>query len=138
MLSEPPVGRNRPTYGITVNPRTLFPGSFSRVGLGPGRAQWPVCAGDRGGMAWFVLVCTVLPCGHGLGPGRQRWGSHREAPESHSRLPHTYPRPSASSFPGSHAKGIGGWVRNPRILRFGPNLGISPSADADKAMGPGN
>ena len=71
------------------------------------------------------------------GPGRQRRGSHREAPETHPHPVHTHPKPPASSFPGSHAWGIGAWAHNPCTLRFGQNLGISPSADADQAIGHG-
>ena len=63
---------------------------------------------------WHSFTVCVL--GH---PGGQRRGSYTYAPEAHSPLAHTHPKPGAGSYPGSPLMGMGGWVCNPSVLRFG-------------------
>ena len=80
---------------------------------------------------WHSFTVCVL--GH---PGGQRRGSYTYAPEAHSPLAHTHPKPGAGSYPGSPLMGMGGWVCNPSVLRFGRISGIRPSAIADRGNGP--
>jgi hypothetical protein len=100
----------------SAGPDPPFPGRVPRalvspicpVGSRSGRAgRAGMCAGfGSDGLecaTWHSFTMCVL--GH---PGGQRRGSHREAPEAHSRLGHTHPRPSASAVPGSYALGIVG------------------------------
>ena len=131
--SLPSAGPHRPFPGRVPNPlvRPILPAS-SRSGRA-GRGGMCVGLGSNGLECAALHSFTMCALSHA---GGHRRGSHRYAPRAHSPLAHTHPKPGAGSDPGSHLTGMGGWVCNPSVLRFGRISGVRPSAIADRGNGP--